>query len=43
MYVRRGYVPDGRGISWQNRTVAYRDQVLVDDELVLWFTRDLPG
>jgi GNAT superfamily N-acetyltransferase len=42
MYVRRGYVPDGRGITWQNRTVAYRDQVLVDDELVLWFTRSLP-
>jgi GNAT superfamily N-acetyltransferase len=43
MYVRRGYVPDGRGISWQNRTVAYRDQVLVDDDLVLWFTRSLRG
>lgn len=41
MYVRRGYVPDGRGISWRNRTVAYRDQVLVDDDLVLWFTRSL--
>ncbi|HEU4884517.1 MAG TPA: GNAT family N-acetyltransferase [Longimicrobium sp.] len=41
MYVRRGYVPDGRGITWQNRTVAYRDQVLVDDDLVLWFTRGL--
>jgi GNAT superfamily N-acetyltransferase len=43
LYVRRGYVPDGRGITWQNRTVAYRDQVLVDDELVLWFTRDPRG
>lgn len=43
MYVRRGYVPDGRGITWQNRTVAYRDQVLVDDDLVLWFTRSLGG
>lgn len=43
LYVRRGYVPDGRGISWQNRTVAYRDQVLVDDDLVLWFTRSLSG
>ncbi|WP_349264173.1 GNAT family N-acetyltransferase [Longimicrobium sp.] len=40
LYVRRGYVPDGRGITWQNGTVAYRDQVLVDDELVLWFTRE---
>jgi GNAT superfamily N-acetyltransferase len=41
LYVRRGYVPDGRGISWRNRTVGYRDQVLVDDDLVLWFTRTL--
>jgi GNAT superfamily N-acetyltransferase len=41
LYVKRGYVPDGRGITWQNRTVAYRDQVLVDDELVLWLIRSL--
>ncbi|WP_420125912.1 GNAT family N-acetyltransferase [Longimicrobium sp.] len=41
LYALRGYVPDGRGISWQNRTVAYRDQVLVDDDLVLWLTRTL--
>lgn len=39
LYVRRGYVPDGRGISWQNAPVAYGDQVIVDDDLVLWFTR----
>jgi GNAT superfamily N-acetyltransferase len=43
LYVRRGYVPDGRGISWQNDRVAYGDQVIVDDDLVLWFTRSLPG
>ncbi|HYR06930.1 MAG TPA: GNAT family N-acetyltransferase [Longimicrobium sp.] len=43
LYVRRGYVPDGRGITWRNSTVAYRDQVLVDDDLVLWFTRTLDG
>jgi D-arabinono-1,4-lactone oxidase len=33
---------DGRGIAWRNRMVAYRDQVLVDDDLVLWLTRTLP-
>jgi GNAT superfamily N-acetyltransferase len=43
LYVKRGYVPDGRGITWQNSTVAYREQVLVDDDLVLWLTRSLPG
>jgi GNAT superfamily N-acetyltransferase len=41
LYVRRGYVPDGRGIAWRNSTVAYGDQVLVDDDLVLHFTRTL--
>lgn len=41
MYVRRGYVPDGRGVSWRDRTVKYGDQVTVDDDLVLWFTREL--
>jgi GNAT superfamily N-acetyltransferase len=43
MYVRRGYVPDGRGIAWHNRTVAYGEQVTVDDDLALWFTRRLDG
>lgn len=43
LYVLRGYVPDGRGIAWRNRTVSYGDPVTVDDDLVLWFTRDLPG
>jgi GNAT superfamily N-acetyltransferase len=43
LYVRRGYVPDGRGIAWHHRTVKYGDPVTVDDELVLYFTRSLPG
>lgn len=43
LYVRRGYVPDGRGIAWHNSTVSYGEQVLADDYLVLYFTRDLPG
>jgi hypothetical protein len=43
VYVRRGYVPDGRGLAWHNRTVAYGEQVTVDDDLALWFTRALPG
>lgn len=43
LYVRRGYVPDGRGIAWRGRTVEYGEQVVVDDDLVLCFTRELPG
>ena len=43
LYVRRGYVPDGRGIAWRGRTVGYGEQVSVDDDLVLCFTRRLAG
>jgi GNAT superfamily N-acetyltransferase len=43
LYVRRGYVPDGRGIAWGGRTVEHGDRVVVDDHLVLCFTRELPG
>ena len=39
LYVRLGYVPDGRGISWRGRTVAPGDRVIVDDDLVLHFTK----
>ena len=39
LYVLRGYVPDGRGIAWRDSTVSYGEQVIVDDDLVLYFTR----
>jgi len=41
LYVLRGYVPDGRGISWQNRFPKYGEQVTVDDDLNLYFTKKL--
>jgi GNAT superfamily N-acetyltransferase len=43
LYVRRGYVPDGRGIAHRGRTVEFGKQVVVDDHLVLYFTRELSG
>ena len=39
LYVRRGYVPDGRGLTWSNAHVRWGDQVRVDDGLVLYLTR----
>ena len=42
LYVKRGYVPDGRGVAYNYRTVPYGEQVVVDDDLVLCFTRT-PG
>ena len=41
MYVRRGYVPDGRGLTSHDRHVKWGDTVRVDDDLVLFFTKQL--
>jgi len=36
LYARRGYVPDGRGICYNNQPVPPGDNVPVDDNLVLY-------
>ena len=41
LYVLRGYLPDGRGIAAQTVQVLPGQVVRVDDELALYFTRDL--
>lgn len=41
LYVQRGYVPDGRGVACDYRTVEHGGQVVVDDDLVLCFTKAL--
>ena len=43
LYVRRGYVPDGRGVTWRNQRLRHGDRMRVDDDAVLWLTRDLSG
>jgi GNAT superfamily N-acetyltransferase len=40
MYILRGYVPDGRGILYKNRQVEPGRDVFVDDNLVLYFTKE---
>jgi ribosomal protein S18 acetylase RimI-like enzyme len=40
MYVLRGYVPDGLGISYKNQPVRPGSDVCVDDELILYFTKE---
>jgi GNAT superfamily N-acetyltransferase len=39
LYVKRGYVPDGRGVTYHNKTVEPGGAVHVDDDFVLWFTK----
>jgi len=41
MYVRRGYIPDGRGLFWGEKRCRYGDRVIVDDGLALYFTKPL--
>jgi GNAT superfamily N-acetyltransferase len=41
LYVLRGYVPDGLGVTHHDRYVAEGETVPFDDELVLHFERDL--
>lgn len=41
LYVQRGYIPDGRGPTYRYATLNYGQSVVVDDDLVLWFTKQL--
>ncbi|MEV6288167.1 GNAT family N-acetyltransferase [Kribbella sp. NPDC051770] len=41
MYVRRGYVPDGRGVIYDHRQVPPGELVRLDDDAVLMFTKTL--
>lgn len=41
MYVKRGYVPDGKGIVYQNEYVTPGSTVRVDDDLVLYLMKAL--
>ena len=41
LYLKRGYLPDGCGISWGGNICTYGDQITVDDGLLLYFTKQL--
>ena len=41
LYVRRGYIPDGRGVTYRNEYVMEGMQVTLDDDLLLHFTKSL--
>jgi len=40
MYIRRGYVPDGRGLMYKDKPVKPGHDVFVDDDLLLYFTKE---
>jgi GNAT superfamily N-acetyltransferase len=41
LYVLRGYVPDGNGLQYMGRPTLYGQTLKVDDNLVLYLTREL--
>lgn len=41
MYVRRGYIPDGRGVSWRGAFITEGQEVVADDDLILHLTKRL--
>jgi ribosomal protein S18 acetylase RimI-like enzyme len=41
LYVLRGYIPDGLGLHWRDHHVHYREDIVVDDELALFLTKEL--
>lgn len=43
LYVRRGYAPDGRGVTYGDRFVQEGETLPFDDSLVLHFTKAIKG
>jgi GNAT superfamily N-acetyltransferase len=41
LYGRRGYIPDGRGACRGQRPLSKGMQVAMDDDLIIWLTKDL--
>ena len=41
LYGQRGYVPDGRGVCRAQRPLGKGMQVTMDDDLIMWLTKDL--
>jgi hypothetical protein len=41
LYVKRGYIPDGKGVTYNYQPTIPGNSYRLDDELVLWFTKKL--
>lgn len=40
LYVKRGYIPDGRGMTYHHEAVKWGNDYKADDDLVLWFIKE---
>lgn len=41
LYIKRGYIPNGLGITYKYQYINPGTEVLLDDDLVLWLTKRL--
>lgn len=41
LYVNRGYIPDGLGVTYSYKPALPGQSYSLDDELILWFTKKL--
>ena len=41
LYVKKGYIPDGRGLTYKSKVLMPMESVKNDDDLVLYFTKTL--
>lgn len=41
LYIKRGYIPDGKGVTYHYQSTIPGHNYLLDDDLVLWFTKKL--
>ena len=41
LYVKSGYIPDGFGITYKEKSVDFGKRVTINDDLVLWFVKEL--
>lgn len=41
LYVKRGYIPDGKGVTYDYQPIIPGHSVQLDDDLILWFTKKL--
>jgi GNAT superfamily N-acetyltransferase len=41
LYIKRGYIPDGLGVTYGYKPVDPGKMVSLDDDLILWFTKQI--
>ena len=41
LYIKKGYIPDGNGVTYNYQSVIPGDSAPVDDDLVLWSTKNI--